>query len=156
MVEPALGNRPGDEQVLVVLIQPAPGRVAVAGRSPEPFGEESLLPVAAVREVPAEERPDHGVGLEAVVEGVHKPVDRGLPANAAEHGTVPGWPKIGREVQETTVAHVRIDAHAPPRHASTLSVPCFRLNWLQGCHRYDRTNLTPTRQAKPHPRTATG
>lgn len=56
-------------QVLVVLIQPAPGRFAVAGWSPEPFGKETLLPVAAVREIPAEERPDHRIGREAVVQG---------------------------------------------------------------------------------------
>ena len=121
MVEPPLGDRPGDGQVLVVLIQRAPSRFAVAGRSPEPFGEESLLPVAAVREVPAEERSDHGVGLEAVVEGVHEPVDGGLSTNAVEQGAVLERPKAGREVQQATVAYVRVDARAPPRHAPTLS-----------------------------------
>ena len=120
MVEPPLGDRPGDGQVLVVLIQRAPSRLAVARWSAEPFGKESLLPVAAVRQVPAEERSDHGVGLEAVVEGVHEPVDGGLSTDAVEQATVLERPKAGCELQEATMAHVRVDAQALAWHASTL------------------------------------
>ena len=70
MTEPALRDSPGDGQILVLTIQRAPGRFAVARWSPEPLGEEQSLPLTSGREIPAEERPEHTVNLETVIKGV--------------------------------------------------------------------------------------
>lgn len=88
MLEPALCYRSRDGKVLMMLIERAPGRFAVTGWPPEPFGEELLLLAMVVRKIPAEKRSDDCVGLEAVVEGLHQPVDGGLSSNAVEQGAV--------------------------------------------------------------------
>jgi hypothetical protein len=80
-----------------------------SGWSPDPLGEEQLLSLTLVRKIPAENRPEHMVGLEAIVEGVNQPVDHGLTTNAVENGPVPERPKTGRGNGHPAVGQVRID-----------------------------------------------
>ena len=88
MIEPALREHPGDGQILVMAIQRAPSRFAIAGWPSEPLGKEQPLPSPLAREIPAEERSEHAIGLETVVEGVHQAVDCSLAANAVEYRAV--------------------------------------------------------------------
>src|ERR1700730_17345915 len=107
MIEPALREHSGDGQILVMAIQRAPSRFAIAGWPPEPLGEEQLLPPPLTREIPAEERPEHAVALEAVVESVHQAVDCGLATNAVEYSAVLERTKAGYGTEHPAMIQAR-------------------------------------------------
>ena len=105
MREPLLGERAGDGQQVVAMLERQVGMVAVAGVTTEPLGEEALLRLALVGEIAAEERPQRGVGLDAVVEPVDERFDRGTASDAPEEiatdeGAVRLW--VGKK---STVLH---------------------------------------------------
>src|SRR5271169_1517734 len=110
MIEPALREHPGDGQILVMAIQRAPSRFAIAGWPPEPLGEEQLLPLPLAREIPAKERSEHAVALETVVEGVHQAVDCGLATNAVEYSAVLERTKAWCGTEHPAMGQARVNA----------------------------------------------
>src|SRR6266851_955041 len=105
MPEPLFGERAGDGQQIVAMMERQVGAVAVARIAAEPLGEEALLRLALVGEIAVEERPQHGVGLDAVIEPVDERFDRGTASDAPEEiatdeGAVRLW--VGKK---STVLH---------------------------------------------------
>jgi len=105
MREPLLGERAGDGQQVVAMLERQVGMVAVAGVTTEPLGEEALLRLALVAEIAAEERPQHNVGVDPVVEPVDERLDRGTASDALEEtATYEGAVRL-RVGKESTVLH---------------------------------------------------
>ena len=101
--EPSAGDRTGDRDALVPVVQAAVRLLAVPGRAAEPFGEEELLHGSPVGEVAREERTQALVVLEPVVEGVDQPVNRRLPTDPIEQPVVTERPEARRVLQQDTV-----------------------------------------------------
>ena len=108
----------------MVLIQGPPGGFAVTGRSPEPLDKEAFLSAAARLEILSEEPSDYRVGLEAIVQTVHQPVDSGLSTDAVQKGAIRERPKAGRQIQEPAVADLWVDIHSRDRHGPNYSRHC--------------------------------
>src|SRR6266536_802919 len=81
------------------------GAVAVSSLAAEPFAEETLLGFALNREIASEERPQRGVGFDAVVKPIDERIDRGVAADASEEiGADKGTMSLVMS-QETAVLH---------------------------------------------------
>jgi hypothetical protein len=91
MREPLLGERAGDGQQVVAMLERQVG--------------EALLRLALVAEIAAEERPQLDVGVDSVVEPVDERLDRGTASDALEEtATYEGAVRL-RVGKESTVLH---------------------------------------------------
>ena len=84
MREPPLGKRARDGQQMVAMRERHVGAVAVGGVTAQPLNEEALLRLTLVDEIAVEQRPQHWVGLDPLVEPIDQRCDRGMASDAPE------------------------------------------------------------------------
>ena len=82
--EPAIGERGGDGQIVMTVLQGAIRALAVPGFATQPLREEDLLVGTVAAQVAVEQRPQRTILFDAVVQPVHKYRDAGVTAIARE------------------------------------------------------------------------
>jgi hypothetical protein len=105
MCKPATLECTRDRDQIVAVFQGKIGAFTVLGCTAEPLREETLLCLALIREVAAEQWAQFRIGLDAVVQPVNQRADCRVPADARKQIAAYKRPKGFVMTQEAAVLH---------------------------------------------------
>jgi hypothetical protein len=106
MREPLAGKYACDRQDIVAVLERQMRGAAVVAHAAEPLGEEALLCLPSVCEIPAKKGPKRSVVLDAVVEPIDEHPHRGRATNARHEIAADERTMSLRVRQESTVFHL--------------------------------------------------